>query len=86
MSALGIDIDLSTDFLEDRLTDNCKCQIAHNKTTCEIVVVAIRKTCQPPILICANGVRSTYAHMTDEVNRCGHCARPCFVCWSVVAI
>lgn len=84
--ALGIDIDLSTDFLEDRLTDNCKCESFHTdprNRVCSELVTARFACCEVEMLVCDRSVAYARDTISNPFAFCALCEEPASVCWRV---
>ena len=87
MSALGIDIDLTTDHLEDHWGDEAKCTTRGHRTNCSVAVVArvIAKCGAPSTLWCANRVQD-YLTMAPRGALCSDCFTPISVCFAVIPV
>jgi len=86
MTALGIDIDLRTDFLEDHWGDECKCESAHIYVPVCSVGVTHRV-----VFGCGNASgRNLCALAAAEVvdfltyGICDDCDKPAADCWRVI--
>lgn len=87
MSALGIDIDLRPDYLEDHWDDEAKCQSAHSKGECSISVVARKIVdCQGrDFLICQNSFNINF--ISIQVGHiCKGCGRTKKECWELIPV
>lgn len=86
MTALGIDIDLTVDFLEDHYADHCKCESVHGAPVppCTTEVTHRFSSCTRTagINICSGA----YDYVVGEIagtKRCHYCRQPARDCWTV---
>lgn len=92
MSALGIDIDLRPDYLEDHWGDECRCESKHFavsavRSVCSKKVVArLQITCVKghSALWCANRVVEHDFEIAEGLTDC-ECGKPLADCWVVRA-
>jgi hypothetical protein len=85
--ALGIDIDLTTDFLEERLADNCKCESKHRAPGNKVCSIDVRwrvlSACSNlSFLVCDNHAKDNLQRM-DDGWICARCDKPAADCWRV---
>ena len=86
MSALGIDIDLRTDFLEDHWGDDeAACELDHTGTPCSVTVSAVFRSCVSPQLICAKAATDLSEIIADETTPCT-CGQSIASHWSVIPV
>lgn len=84
MTILGIDIDLTTDYLEEHFEDEVECEAAHDGYDCSVDVVAIFESCEPPFLICEKARTFVVTYIADVADlECGVCGVLVGSHWSV---
>lgn len=94
MSALGIDIDLATDFLEDHWGDELRCEHDHlgaegePLVACTITVTHrwVGSCGAAPDNICAALAEVVRSDIAINWERCSECMRRCAECWSVIPV
>ncbi len=83
MTALGIDIDLATDYALDH---EPKCELMCTEDGCSRTAVAIEKTCEGPFLMCEPTTEFVMEHLLRGTAQCAACLKPLAACWSVIPL
>lgn len=83
-----IDIDLTYDYLEEQLEDDCKCESLHtapDNKECSVLVVARITSCSGSCLLCLNSSVAQLGFMA-RAGICSDCGASASDCWSVIPI
>lgn len=89
MTALGIDIDLTVDYLEDTYADDCRCESAHTHPRCLTCTVEVSHRaifCTGELLVCSGHARFAQESIEDSKTRCADCNQLCADCWQLVPV